>query len=78
MKFPLSKKGTYDVMEPIATVTAPLWLPFAIVGALIYKTTEDIPQPDELQPTGKRPFEGCCFVWIQEDETGLVVAGEKP
>ena len=25
-----------------------------------------------------RPFERCCFVWIQEEESGAVVAGERP
>ncbi len=26
----------------------------------------------------KRPFEGCCFVWVQDEDSGDVVAGASP
>ena len=29
-------------------------------------------------PPKSRPFDGCCFVWIQDEETGQVVAGASP
>jgi len=30
------------------------------------------------EPPKERPFNGCCFVWIQDDESGVVVAGVSP
>ena len=52
----------------LVIITLPLWLPFAI-----YEWTKE-PEP----PPTARPFIGCCFVWIQDDESGVVVAGVSP
>lgn len=30
------------------------------------------------QPGTHRPFERCCFVWMQDEASGVVVSGERP
>lgn len=52
---------------PLIIMAAPLWLP-------AYWLSEKYPPPP---PTG-RPFENCCFVWIQDVDTGMVLGGQKP
>ena len=50
---------------------ATLWVPIVVIyqGAKkLYGTSEP----------STRPHEKCCFVWIQEEEGGAVVAGERP
>ncbi len=49
-------------------ITLPLWLPFAI-----YEWSKE---PEALPK--ERPFNGCCFVWIQDEETAEVIAGVSP
>ena len=35
-------------------------------------------EEEKKEPATSRPFERCCFVWVQEEESGAVVAGERP
>jgi hypothetical protein len=41
-----------------------------------------LPEPPKFlepsEPPKERPFAGCCFVWIQDEQTGEVVAGISP
>ena len=54
------------LMSPPASL---LTLPYA-VGTALQRLVE--------QPGTSRPFERCCFVWIQQEESGAVVVGEQP
>lgn len=50
---------------PVSLLTLPY-----VVGTALQRLVE--------QPGTTRPFERCCFVWIQEEESGVVVGGERP
>lgn len=52
---------------PVIIMTAPLWGP-------AYLISQKYPPP----PPTSRPFENCCFVWIQDVDSGAVVAGSSP
>jgi hypothetical protein len=43
---------------------------------LLYAALRKTPEPPP--PPRSRPFKGCCFVWIQDQETAAVVAGAAP
>jgi len=60
-----------SAIEGAAMGTAPLWFPIAAVYSGMKKIFgHESPQ--------NRPFDGCCFVWVQERESGAVIAGERP
>jgi hypothetical protein len=50
---------------------APLLFPIYITYVGLKKTAGQ-------ESPHNRPYEGCCFVWIQEKESGKLVAGERP
>lgn len=54
-----------------ATGAAPVWAPVV----LIYRGLQKI---HGASAPATRPREGCCFVWIQEEAGGALVAGERP
>jgi hypothetical protein len=62
--------GPTDAREVLMLliITLPLWLPWAI-----YEWSKGSKAPPK-----DRPFKGCCFVWIHEEETGAVIAGVSP
>jgi len=60
-----------SALEGAAAGSAPLWLPIAAVYWGVQKIAGGA-APQE------RPFAGCCFVWVQEKESGVVIAGERP
>jgi hypothetical protein len=60
------------VAYPVAYMSAPL----IGIGYGAYLGVRKL-QGEEEPATG-RPFERCCFVWAQEEESGAVVAGERP
>ena len=47
------------------------------VGYLTYWGVHKLLE-EKTEPATGRPFEHCCFVWIQDEESGEVVAGEGP
>jgi hypothetical protein len=61
----------HSVLEGVVTGSAPLWFPVAAVYSGMRKISGHEAQHD-------RPYDGCCFVWIQERETGSVIAGAPP
>ena len=42
--------------------------------ALVYIAAQE----RKKEPPKDRPFNGCCFVWIQDTDTGALVAGVSP
>lgn len=46
--------------------------------AAVYSGTEQVAQQRAASVVDPRPFSGCCFVWIQETDTGVLVAGARP
>ncbi|MFC4524360.1 hypothetical protein [Cupriavidus pinatubonensis] len=52
---------------PLVIMTAPVWGPVYLISRK---------NPTRL-PTN-RPFENCCFVWIQDVDSGELVAGSRP
>jgi len=52
--------------------------PFVVGGALGYQGVQKLLGEETREQVTGRPFERCCFVWIQDEETGEVVAGERP
>lgn len=69
--------------EGLARGAAPLFIllsPFILLAMLIRKGTESPGNPETPKSTKTlaRPFEGCCFVWLADVETGETVAGESP
>jgi hypothetical protein len=46
--------------------------------AAVYLGTEQVGQQQAARVAGERPFPGCCFVWIQETDTGVLAAGARP
>ena len=66
----IEKAGGVLILSVLLTPPVSLLtLPYA-VGTAVQGLSE--------QPGISRPFERCCFVWIQEEESGNVVAGERP
>jgi hypothetical protein len=57
--------------EGAATGAAPLWVPVV----LIYRGVRKV---YGASAPATRPYEGCCFVWIQEEAGSALVAGERP
>jgi len=57
--------------EGAAEGAAPLWVPVVV----IYRGVRKLQETDE---PAARPHAGCCFVWIQEEDGGALVAGERP
>jgi hypothetical protein len=62
-----SAMGTLHGLAPVIIIFG--W-PF-----LLYLALRERPEPKPPQP---RPFEGCCFVWIQDEQTAEVIAGTTP
>lgn len=59
--------GALQGALPMIILTAPVWWP-------IYEIAQKHPPP----PPKGRPFDNCCFVWIQEVDSGAIVAGSRP
>jgi hypothetical protein len=59
-------EGLFKGIFPLIILTAPIWIPIALI----------INQFDS-EATGK-PFDGCCFIWIEELETRKIIAGNSP
>jgi hypothetical protein len=61
---PLLGSALAPAVAPFAILFFPIWFPM-----LVY---------DGFFRAQKRPFDGCCFVWITDVATGETVAGESP
>jgi hypothetical protein len=59
----------YVLHAPIV-ITAPIWAPLVEAGRPTQPAAESAPS--------QRPFENCCFVWIQDTDAGEIVAGASP
>lgn len=59
---------------------SPLLVPLApvVVGHLGYRGVGKLLREETKERAIGRPFERCCFVWVQEEESATVVAGERP
>ena len=74
----------YTDLEQLARaiLTTPLHSPLIVIGLAIplvaYWGVRKMVGKDEEVVRDARPFERCCFVWVQEGECGRVVAGERP
>ena len=58
-------------LEGAVTGAAPLLGPIVLIYWGVSKIS------GHKTPT-TRPYDGCCFVWIQEAESGKLVGGERP
>jgi hypothetical protein len=56
--------GIAQGLAPIAVLTMTIWFSMLTYDAF-FRATE-------------RPFDGCCFVWIADVETGETVSGQSP
>jgi hypothetical protein len=54
----------YVIRVPLACILSPYF--FLKVGKAV------------VLPPSARPFEDCCFLWIEDMETGEVVGGMRP
>lgn len=52
-----------------------LWGPFYLLYQAVSPSTPSTPAPSEPKA---RPFEKCCFVWIEDMSDGALVGGERP
>ena len=56
--------GAGFIEYPIAVVASPFFFAH-VFGVLLFPPTD-------------KPFENCCYIWIEEAQTGEVVSGRKP
>jgi hypothetical protein len=59
-------EGFFKGMFPLIILTAPIWVPIAIIT-----------NQSKSNAFGK-PFDGCCFIWIEESETRKIISGKSP
>ena len=80
-------KGIIGILALGLPYTWVIVLPAALVWEYSKKPPQPPVPPEQAnsaeasvpkEPPQTRPFEGCCFVWIQDEDTGEVVAGASP
>lgn len=52
-------------------------MPIVVPGYLGYRGVRKLQGEEKQERATRRPFERCCFVWIQEDASDTVVAGDR-
>lgn len=75
-----------EAFVPYILLPAVFLAPFAALILLAHKHLDEPPEggptpsaeSESAPPPDGRPFEGCCFVWIEDRETGELVAGTRP
>lgn len=72
-RYTAAEQTTEVLLSPLAVPLAPV-----AVGYLGYRGVRKLLGEETKEPATGRPFERCCFVWVQEEESGIVVAGERP
>lgn len=68
--------GGFEGAAPLIILTAPIWIP---LGNLFWGEKPEEPTPEA--PKGapdSRPFPGCCFVWIEDQQSGQLMDGTRP
>lgn len=71
----LSKRIGYEVLYNFCDILSPtiaFFLLPVILPTILIKTLSD------STPPSTRPFENCCYLWIEDFSTGKVISGQKP